>query len=600
MSEGNGEGSVVGVNGNLVTARFGNDVRMNEVAYVAVGALRLKAEVIRVRGCECDMQTFEDTRGVRVGDPVSFSRELLSVELGPGLLAGVYDGLGNPLKELAEKTGFFLRRGTYLQTLARNRTWTWTPVTREGATVRAGHCIGSVPEGQFTHRVMVPFDVAGAARVLWVAPAGEYSVDHVVAKVELSSGQVRELTMLQRWPVKRPITAYAERLLPSKPLTTRVRIVDAFFPVAEGGTACVPGPFGAGKTVFQQALSRYAEADIVIVAACGERAGEVVETLREFPELVDPQTGRSLMERTLIICNTSSMPVAAREASVYTAVTFAEYYRQMGLRVLLLADSTSRWAQALREMSGRLEEIPGEEAFPAYLGSLIAAFYERAGIVRIEDPALGECLGSATVIGTVSPAGGNFEEPVTQSTLAVVGCFLGLTYSRSYAKRFPAIAPLDSWSKYLDSMRAELDALYYSGWVDDVKELQSRYREGQRIGDQMKVVGEEDLSTEEFVKFLEAELLDFVFLQQNAFHEVDAGPDTARIARLMRITKRVLEHDFEFGSKNRAREVLTRIQQKLRDWNLTPSGAAEYERLLAEVADELGERNEPSSTIAAP
>jgi len=363
--------------------------------------------------------------------------------------------------------------------------------------------------------------------------------------------------------------------------------VDAFFPVAEGGTACVPGPFGAGKTVFQQAVSRYGDADVVIVAACGERAGEVVETLREFPEIEDPRTGRSLMERTLIICNTSSMPVAAREASVYTAITFAEYYRQMGLKVLMLADSTSRWAQALREMSGRLEEIPGEEAFPAYLGSLIAAFYERAGLVRVDDPVLGETQGSATIIGTVSPAGGNFEEPVTQATLAVVGCFLGLTYARSYAKRFPAIAPLDSWSKYLDSMQGELDALYYEGWVADVKSLQARYREGQRIGDQMKVVGEEDLSTEEFVNFLKAELLDFVFLQQNAFNEVDAGPEIERVAELMRLTKRVMDHDFSFASKNQAREVLTRIQQRLRDWNLAAKGSSEYVALLSQVDAEL-------------
>ncbi len=591
MSEaGQEQGQVVGVNGNMVSARFERDVRMNEVAYIAMGDLRLKAEVIRVRGQECDMQVFEDTRGIRVGDVVRFSQELLAVELGPGLLSMVYDGLGNPLVELAEKTGFFLQRGTYLKTLPRDRKWAWTPVTREGCIVSAGHCLGTVPEGQFTHRVMVPLGLVGTAKVQWVAPAGEYPVDQVIAKIELPSGDVRELSMVQEWPVKRPIKAYAERLLPSKPLTTRIRIVDAFFPVAEGGTACVPGPFGAGKTVFQQAVSRYGDADVVIVAACGERAGEVVETLREFPELEDPRTGRSLMERTLIICNTSSMPVAAREASVYTAITFAEYYRQMGLKVLMLADSTSRWAQALREMSGRLEEIPGEEAFPAYLGSLIAAFYERAGTVRLEDPLLGESQGSATIIGTVSPAGGNFEEPVTQATLAVVGCFLGLTYARSYAKRFPAIAPLDSWSKYLDSMAGELDALYYDGWVADVKTLQARYRDGQRIGDQMKVVGEEDLTTDEFVNFLKAELLDFVFLQQNAFSEVDAGPDTARVTRLMRITKRIMDHDFGFSSKEQAREVLTRIQQRLRDWNLTPPDVPEYETMLAEVNDELERR----------
>lgn len=576
-------GRVVGVNGNLVTATFTGDVRMNEVAYVALSDLQLKAEVIRVRGQVCDLQVFEDTRGIRVGDRVHFAQELLSAELGPGLLSMVCDGLGNPLQALAETTGLFLKRGTYLDTLPRDRLWSWQPVARAGQRVRAGACLGTVPEGPFTHRIMVPFGLVGSASVRWLANAGEYPVDQVVAKIALPSGEVQELTLLQRWPVKRPITAYAERLLPSKPLTTRVRIVDAFFPVAEGGTACIPGPFGAGKTVLQQALARHGDADIVVVAACGERAGEVVEILREFPELRDPKTGRSLMERTLIVCNTSSMPVAAREASVYTAATFAEYYRQMGLKVLLLADSTSRWAQAMREMSGRLEEIPGDEAFPAYLGSRIAAFYERAGIVRLEDRALGATTGSVTIIGTVSPAGGNFEEPVTQSTLSVVGCFLGLTYARSYAKRFPAIAPLDSWSKYLELMQAELGALYYEGWVDDVKELQARYREGQRIGDQMKVVGEEDLSTAEFVKFLKSEFLDFVFLQQNAFSEVDAGPDNARVARLMKITKRVLDSERGFSSKEQARELLASIQQHLRDWNLTPVGSPDYERLLQRV-----------------
>jgi V/A-type H+-transporting ATPase subunit A len=586
------QGTVIGVNGNMVTARFNHDVRMNEVAYIVLPhgdrTMNLKAEVIRIRGRECDMQVFEDTRGIRIGDKVDFTEELLAVELGPGLLSMVYDGLGNPLAELAEKTGFFLQRGTYFKTLDRDKKWAWTPVAKKGDVLKAGHTLGTVPEGQFTHRIMVPFGIVGSVELLEITEAGEYGVAETMAKVKTETGDVRDISMVIEWPVKKAIKSYAERLLPSKPLTTRMRIVDAFFPVAEGGTACVPGPFGAGKTVFQQSVSRYGDADVVIVAACGERAGEVVETLREFPELEDPRTGRSLMERTLIICNTSSMPVAAREASVYTAITFAEYYRQMGLKVLMLADSTSRWAQALREMSGRLEEIPGEEAFPAYLGSLIAAFYERAGIVRLEDPNMGDAHGSATIIGTVSPAGGNFEEPVTQSTLAVVGCFLGLTYARSYAKRFPAISPLDSWSKYLDSMREELDALYYDGWVDDVKFMQNLYRDGQRIGDQMKVVGEEDLSTDEFVKFLKSELLDFVFLQQNAFNEVDAGPDLERVAQLMRITKRIIDHDFGFTSKAVARETLTRIQQKLRDWNLTPADAPEFDGLLKEVDAELG------------
>lgn len=580
-------GRVIGVNGNMVSARFPVTVRMNEVAYVhlplAGRSLRLKCEVIRVRGHECDLQVFEDTRGLRVGDEVHFTEELLAIELGPGLLGTTFDGLGNPLGALAETTGVFLQRGTYLPTLDRQCAWRFDPVASVGQRLEAGHALGTVPEGSFDHRIMVPLQLSGTVEVTWIAAPGEYSVDDVIARVRLGDEREIECRMAQTWPVKRPVDAYAERLLPDKPLLTRARIVDAFFPVAEGGTACVPGPFGAGKTVLQQTISRYAEADIVIVAACGERAGEVVEVLREFPELIDPRSGRSLMERTIIVCNTSSMPVAAREASVYTAVTLAEYYRQMGLRVLMLADSTSRWAQALREMSGRLEEIPGEEAFPAYLGSLIASFYERAGLVRIADPNLGETRGSATIIGTVSPAGGNFEEPVTQSTLAVVGCFLGLTYSRSYAKRFPAISPLESWSRYLDSLATELDTVYFPGWVETIKRLSSFYADGQRVGDQMKVVGEEDISLEELVRFLKAELLDAVFLQQNAFDDVDAGPSSERVATHMKIVVRVLDHDFGFTGKEQARHVLTRVESVLRDWNLAAEGSEEYEALLDEL-----------------
>jgi V/A-type H+-transporting ATPase subunit A len=587
-------GRVRGVSGNLVTVGFTGPVRMNEVAYVALpGAgpdpIRLKAEVIRVRGGECDLQVFEDTRGIEVGATVAFTGELLAIELGPGLLSSTYDGLGNPLEALAERCGFFLQRGVYLPTLDRARTWAWTPIARLGQRLSAGHTLGTVPEALFTHRIMVPFRIHGEVEILDVAPPGDLRVDDPVATVRvLATGEVRALTMVQQWPVKRPITCYAERLLPNRPLTTRTRIVDAFFPVAEGGTACVPGPFGSGKTVFQQSVSRYAEADVVIVAACGERAGEVVETLREFPELVDPRTGRSLMERTIIICNTSSMPVAAREASVYTAITLAEYYRQMGLRALLLADSTSRWAQALREMSGRMEEIPGEEAFPAYLGSLIAAFYERAGLVRVDDPNLGAREGSVTTIGTVSPAGGNFEEPVTQSTLAVVGCFLGLTYARSYAKRFPAVSPIESWSKYLDRLRPALDATYFPGWVDLVTRLQRLYVAGQKVADQMKVVGEDDLALDDFERYLAAELLDAVFLQQNAFSDVDASPSNARTATLLRLTARVIDHDFRFSTKDQARDAYTELTALLRDWNLAPEDSAEYRDLLARVNARLG------------
>ncbi len=486
-------GKVVGVNGNMVSVEFEGQVQMNEVAYVVLGDRRLKSEVIRIRGSQADLQVFERTRGIGIDDAVEFTGEMLSVRLGPGLLGQVFDGLQNPLPLLAEQHGFFLERGVYFPALPAGRKWAFTPVAKAGDTVTAASTLGTVPEGIFTHRVMVPFSMRGSYKVRKVVPAGEYSVDDVVATVEDSQGEAVDVTMAFDWPVKRPIKAYADRLKPIGALVTRVRIIDTFFPVARGGTYCIPGPFGAGKTVLQQITSRYAEVDIVIIAACGERAGEVVETLREFPELIDPRTGRSLMERTIIICNTSSMPVAAREASVYTAVTMAEYYRQMGLNVLLLADSTSRWAQAMREMSGRLEEIPGEEAFPAYLESVIAGFYERAGVVKLDDGS----QGSVTIGGTVSPAGGNFEEPVTQATLKVVGAFHGLSRERSDARRYPAIDPLDSWSKYPGIIEAA-----------KVAEARAVLFRGNEVNQMMKVVGEEGTSQEDYVIYLKAEFFD--------------------------------------------------------------------------------------------
>jgi V/A-type H+-transporting ATPase subunit A len=414
-------GTVIGVNGNMVSVQYTGDVMMNEVGYVQVGDQKLKSEVIRVRGRVAELQVFEQTRGIGIGDELEFSRDLLAVELGPGLLGQVFDGLQNPLPELAAQCGFFLKRGVYLDALPENLRFEFTPAAKIGETVKRADTVGTVPEGIFTHRIMVPFNLYDTYTVEWIAEKGSYSVRDTIAKLKDSRGNVIPVTMVFTWPVKRPIDAFVTRLKPSEPLITKVRIVDTLFPVARGGTYCIPGPFGAGKTVLQQLTSRHADVDVVVITACGERAGEVVETLREFPELIDPRTGKSLMERTVIICNTSSMPVAARDASVYTGVTIAEYYRQMGLNVLLLADSTSRWAQAMREMSGRLEEIPGEEAFPAYLESVIASFYERAGVVRLADGT----TGSVTIGGTVSPAGGNFEEPVTQSTLKVVGAFHG-------------------------------------------------------------------------------------------------------------------------------------------------------------------------------
>ncbi len=586
------KGFIIGINGNMVTAKFDKAVRMNEVGYIELIVInkdnketeKLKAEIIRVRNFECDMQVFESTVGIKINDVVIFSSELLSIELGPGLLSNVYDGLGNPLQKLANKVGYFLRRGIYLNTLDRIKKWNFTPIVVVGNLLTPGESIGTVLEGVFVHRIMIPFSINGNVKIVYIVKNGSFKVNEVVAKVKvLSTNNIINIYMYQKWPIKSAIKSYYKRLLPNKPLTTSIRIVDALFPIAEGGTACIPGPFGSGKTVFQQSVSRYGDADIVIVAACGERAGEVVETLREFPELIDPRTKRSLMERTIIICNTSSMPVAAREASVYTAITIAEYYRQMGLRVLVLADSTSRWAQALREMSGRLEEIPGEEAFPAYLGSLISAFYERAGIVQVKDQKLGSSIGSITLIGTVSPAGGNFEEPVTQSTLSVVGCFLGLTYARSYAKRFPAISPIESWSKYLDIMKEALEKIYYKGWINDIKWICNYYESGQKIGDQIKVVGEEDLSLDEFIHFQKSELFDSVFLQQNAFDLVDASPSTKRVADSLILIKNIILKDLVFKNKSEVRDIMQKLISLCLELNLTDIKNDEFKIIISEI-----------------
>jgi V/A-type H+-transporting ATPase subunit A len=576
-------GKVVAAYGNMITASFETDVQQNEVAYVLTGDRKLKSEVIRVRSTVCDMQVFEDTRDIRVGDSVEFTGNLLVVELGPGLLEQIYDGLQNPLPELAKKSGLFLKRGIYLDCLDRSRPWEFTPVAKPGDTVRAGDVLGTVPEGIFTHKIFVPFDFIGTARVKKVAGKGSYKVAQTVAEVEDEKGETHNLTMVQEWPIKVALSKYKERILPVEPLVTGCRIIDTFYPVAKGGTACIPGPFGSGKTVLQQLISRYASVDIIIVAACGERAGEVVETLREFPHLKDPYTGKTLMERTIIICNTSSMPVAAREASIYTAVTLGEYYRQMGLNVLLLADSTSRWAQALREMSGRLEEIPGEEAFPAYLQTRIAEFYERAGYVSLEDGS----KGSVSIIGTVSPAGGNFEEPVTQGTLAVVGAFLGLTWARSNARRFPAIDPLISWSKYLEQMRATLDELA-PNWVSMVREAQRMIFSGDEIKKRMDVVGEEGTSLADFIKYLKAELIDAVYLQQNAFDEVDAYNTMERQVYVFQKAHEVLKKEIGAQDKDDARQIFFQLTALFKNWNSSAWESEEFKKYEEQINEFIG------------
>ena len=569
------QGRVVGVNGNMLTVAFPEQVTQNEVAYAVTGGERLKCEVIRVRGNLADMQVFESTNGLKEGDAVEFTGELLSVELGPGLLTQVYDGLQNPLNELAASGEFFLRRGVYLAALDYERMWDFTPLVKTGDKVRAGDWLGWVPEGIFKHYIMAPFDLRGDWEVAGVSPAGAYTLKNKIAELVNASGETREVTMVQHWPVKIPITAYREKILPTETMITQQRIIDTFFPVATGGTFCTPGPFGAGKTVLQHALSQFAEADVVIIAACGERAGEVVEILREFPHLEDPRTGKTLIDRSIIICNTSSMPVAAREASVYTAVTLGEYYRQMGLNVLLLADSTSRWAQALREMSGRLEEIPGEEAFPAYLESLIAGFYERAGLVKLNS---GE-LGSITIGGSVSPAGGNFEEPVTQATLKVVGAFLGLSRERSDARRFPAINPLDSWSKY----HSVVDP-------SPLERARKLLRRGSEVNQMMKVIGEDGTDIADYVIYLKSEFLDYVYLQQNTFDKVDGASSRDRQRYMFAKVMKVLDGAFEFDDKESARRWFQELRQKFIDWNYEAQDGDGFRKLEEALDAQIQER----------
>jgi len=579
-------GRILAVFGNMVIAETRGRVVQNSVGYCCRGdGARLLSEVIRVRGRFADLQVFEETRGLKVGDEVEFRDEMLSVVLGPGLLGQIYDGLQNPLPQLAEKLGFFLTPGNYIHGLDLERRWDFTPTVEVGQSVRAGDALGKVPEGIFDHQIMAPFGWDGTFKVESIVEAGSYTVETEIAVLSDSDGTGRPVTMQQSWPVKRALRVCRRRLMPSEPLVTRVRIIDSMFPIVRGGTYCIPGPFGAGKTVLQQITSRHAEIDIVVIAACGERAGEVVETIREFPKLEDPRTGKSLMERTIIICNTSAMPVAAREASVYTAATLAEYYRQMGLDVLLLADSTSRWAQAMREVSGRLEEIPGEEAFPAYLESRIAGFYERAGAVELNDGR----VASMTIGGTVSPAGGNFEEPVTQGTLKVVGAFHGLSRARSDARRYPAIDPLDSWSKYAGIIEPQ-----------KVATVRGILRRGNEVSQMMTVVGEEGTNIEDFVIMLKAELFDNCYLQQNAFDEVDGATPKERQQFVFDKILEVMLLEFEFETKDQARRTMFETQDLFRNWNYTATDSAEYKKILTQIDGLLAAKGKTAQSPQSP
>lgn len=582
---------VAAVNGNIVSIEVPDGhIIKNEVAYVCLGDKRLKSEVLRVYGNEADLQVFEDTEGVKVGDSVELTHHMLSASLGPGLLGSVFDGLQNPLETLANRDGFFLLRGHYADSLDRSHKWSFVPLRRTGERLRAGDIVGTVQERGVEHKIMIPFDQRGHAELTWIQ-GGSFTIDEPIARIRDGQGE-RPLTMRQEWPVRIPLPAdllqqqLVERKYPSEPLVTTIRTIDTFFPIARGGTACIPGPFGAGKTVLQTLIARYSAVDVVIVVACGERAGEVVDTINEFSQAQDPRGGGSLMDRTVIICNTSSMPVAAREASIYTGITLGEYYRQMGLDVLLLADSTSRWAQAMRETSGRLEEIPGEEAFPAYLDSAIKGVYERAGVLTNRN----DSTGSLTMIGTVSPAGGNFEEPVTQSTLGTVKTFLGLSYDRAYKRFYPAIDPLLSWSRYREQLQDYLDRNLDAGWTESVEALIALLREADAIYQMMQVTGEEGISLDDFVTYQKAQFLDTVYLQQDAFDPVDVATPMDRQQTMLRLVKDVTQREFLFDDKDKARDFFIRITSAFRNLNYSATGSSDYESFLTSIRSILSDR----------
>jgi V/A-type H+-transporting ATPase subunit A len=562
----------------------------NEVIYIiptrrtAQHQERLKAEILRINGDTADAQVYESTHGVGVGDLVEQTGKMLSVELGPGLLGQVYDGLQNPLDVLAADFGFFLPRGVDLPALNTNTKWAFTPCVQTGAILRASSVIGTVIERGFTHKIMIPFDIQGEVEVSWIQE-GKVTVTEAVAKITLKNGQEQAIFLRQRWPVRKPLPQQllknniVQREYPSEPLITHLRLIDTFFPIAKGGTACIPGPFGAGKTVLQNLISRNSDVDIVLVVACGERAGEVVETITELPQMSDPKTGGSLMDRTIIICNTSSMPVAAREASIYTGITLAEYYRQMGLNVLLLADSTSRWAQAMRETSGRLEEIPGEEAFPAYLDSAIKSIYERAGVICTADGS----TGSLTLIGTVSPAGGNFEEPVTQSTLGTVKTFLGLSADRAYKRFYPAVDPLLSWSRYNEQLSnwyaKELDA----DWTANVKSTLQLLKQGENIYQMIQVAGEEGISLDDYVIYQQALFLDIVYLQQDAFDDVDVSVSLERQKDNFKRIVKLVNAEYQFADQEQARQFFIKLTGLFKNLNYTGYGSVKYKDIVDEI-----------------
>lgn len=564
-------GKVTGIVSNLVTVVVDGPVAENELCYIDLSGTRLLAEVIKVNGDKASVQVFESTRGLKNGDNVEFLGRMLEATLGPGLLSSIYDGLQN---DLTTMEGVFLKRGEYTEALDHKKLWSFTPIAKPGDKVIAADWLGEVKEGWLPHKIMVPFAFKGEYTVKEVAPAGEYNIDKVIAVLTNASGEDVDVTMTQKWPVKVAIRNYREKPRPRKIMETGVRVIDTFDPIAEGGTGFIPGPFGCGKTVLQHAIAKQGEADVIVMAACGERANEVVEIFTEFPELIDAHTGRHLMERTTIICNTSNMPVAAREASVYTAMTICEYYRAMGLRCLLLADSTSRWAQALREMSNRMEELPGADAFPVDLSAIIATFYARAGMVVLNNGK----TGAITFIGTVSPAGGNLKEPVTESTKKAARCFYALEQNRADQKRYPAVSPIESYSKYLEypEIISYLNDKIEKGWVDKVLKAKNIVRRGKEMADQINILGDDGVPMSYHEAFWKSELMDFAFLQQDAFDDVDALCPMERQKFMLDLILDICDRTFEFEDFEQCRNFFKQLINVLRQMNYSKFDSEQF------------------------
>ena len=574
------KGVVKGIVSNLVTVEVDGPVSQNEICFITVGGTRLMSEVIKIIGAKVFVQVFESTRGMKVGDVAEFAGHMLEVTLGPGLLSKNFDGLQNDLDKM---DGVFLQRGTYTYPLEEDKLWEYKPLAQVGDLVEAGDWLGEVDENYQPHKIMVPFVFEGQYKVVSLKPAGKYRADEEIAVLEDKNGEKHSVTMIQKWPVKKAIPCYAEKPRPFKLLETGVRTLDTLNPIVEGGTGFIPGPFGTGKTVLQHAISKQAEADIVIMAACGERANEVVEIFAEFPELVDAHTGRKLMERTIIIANTSNMPVAAREASVYTAMTIAEYYRTMGLRVLLMADSTSRWAQALREMSNRLEELPGPDAFPMELSAIVANFYARSGFVYLKNGK----TGSVTFIGTVSPAGGNLKEPVTENTKKVARCFYALEQERADRKRYPAVNPIDSYSKYLEypEFQEYISQHIAPDWLEKVNELKMRLQRGKEISEQINILGDDGVPVEYHVTFWKAELIDFVILQQDAFDDIDCNSPLARQKYMLDLVAKICHTEFEVEDFNQVTAFFKGLINVLKQMNYSEFESDDFKKYLAQCEE---------------